>query len=111
MSGGIKDPDSVFLSPDDFAMREGERMCPRCGCCSVGVASYDPTDRASLPRIVEMRFIPEVASLLPEPSGNGDEAWFCKGGCNRKGEHPKTRGRMKADWPLPSLIGRVKKVR
>jgi hypothetical protein len=47
MSGGIKDPDSVFLSPDDFAMREGERMCPRCGCCSVGVASYDQEGRAS----------------------------------------------------------------
>jgi hypothetical protein len=109
MNNDMESADSLFLAPDDFPMPGGERMCPRCQCCTVGVAPYEPPVEFPGPGIRRMRFIPEAASLLSEPSGSGDEAWFCYGGCNEKGKHPENKGRGKAQSPLPSLIGRVRK--
>lgn len=109
MNDDIGELDSVFLAPGDFPMLEGQRMCPRCKCCSVGVAPYNPPDKFPAPGIVEIRFVPEAASLLSQPSGNGDEAWFCKGGCNRKGAHVENQGSRERHPPSPSLIGRVKR--
>jgi hypothetical protein len=52
------------------------------------------------------QIIPTVELLVPEPSGEGCEAWYCKGGCDEKGQHHKLR---KAVEVFPSLIGFVKK--
>lgn len=98
----MKAADSDFFAPEDFPMGEfGERMCRRCMDCAVGVAPYHRP--IELPSLNEARFVPEVRSLLSEPSGNGDEAWFCMGGCDENGKHAKG-----VSLP-PSLIGRVKK--
>jgi hypothetical protein len=101
--------DSTFLAPEDFPMLGPERMCPRCHCCMVGVAPYHPPVQLPGPRFTQMRYIPLAASLLPEPSGNGDEAWFCIGGCNEKGEHTEDKGCRETHPPFPSLIGHVKR--
>jgi len=105
----MKSPDSLFLAPDDFPIREGQRMCPRCQDCTVGVAPYEPPVEFLGSRLRWLRYIPLAASLVSEPTGSGDEAWFCKGGCNEKGEHPEYKGRGKAHLQFPSLIGRVRK--
>ena len=105
----MKKPDSLFLGPGDLPMLGPDRMCPRCQCCGVGVAPYDPpVERPGSP-LPWLRYIPLAASLVSEPTGSGDEAWFCRGGCNEKGEHPEYKGRGKAHLQFPSLIGRVRK--
>jgi len=105
----MEKPDSLFLGPEDFLMDGPDRRCPRCQDCTVGVAPYHPPVEFPGPGIRRMRFIPEAASLLSEPTGSGDEAWFCKSGCDEKGEHPEYKGRGKAHLQFPSLIGRVRK--
>lgn len=109
MNNDIESADSLFLAPDDFPMLGPDRVCPRCQCCTVGVAPYKPPVEFSVPGIRLMRVIPLASSLLPEPSGSGDEAWFCCGGCNEKGKHPENKGRGKTERLFPSLIGRVRK--
>jgi hypothetical protein len=101
--------DSIFLAPGDLPMLGPDRMCPRCQDCTVGVAPYEPPVEFPGSRFRWRRYIPLAASLVSEPTGSGDEAWFCRGGCNEKGEHPEYKGRGKAHSPLPSLIGRVRK--
>lgn len=104
----MENADSIFLGAEDFAIDlTGERMCPRCMCCSVGVGSYDPPTEWLTGRIRFMRPIPLGSSLLREPTGTGEEAWFCRGGCNEKGEHPDEGGRRKTPT-FPSLIARVR---
>jgi hypothetical protein len=109
MNNAMETADSIFLAPGDFPMLGAERMCPRCQCCGVGVAPYKPPVEVSILGIRWVRVIPLASSLLPEPSGSGDEAWFCCGGCNEKGKHPQNKGRRKTAPPFPSLIGRVRK--
>lgn len=104
--------DSVFLGPDDFEvdLNDGRRLCPRCHCCEVGVSTYDPPTsldfRIGRMRVQSMRPVPYAESLLRDPTGTGEEAWFCKGGCNERGEHGERRGRNFSEFP--SLVGRVR---
>jgi hypothetical protein len=99
-------PEDVFRDADDFLMEEGTRMCPRCRCCAVGVSAYDPP-HAGTGRIESWSAIPATASILArDPSTDksaGLQAWYCRGGCNDSGEHPKS-------WPadFPTFIARVK---
>lgn len=102
MNDDMQTPDSVFLAPSDFQVgEEGKRMCPRCKCCSVGVASYYPPVESQAGPITMMRFIPEKRSLQSNPSGNGEEAWFCYGGCDKKGKHAENRDRRGNRTAIP----------
>jgi len=87
-----KSPDSIFRAADEFPMLDGERRCPRCkdNCCTVRAGPYDP-----------WALIEPPSTLRPEPTGVGDEAWFCMGGCDKNGEQSNDTG--------PSYIARVKK--
>jgi hypothetical protein len=103
--------DSVFFGLNDFEVdpNDGRRLCPRCGCCEVGVSAYSPpmSGEKSIGRmrILSMRYMPTAESLLRDPTGVGEEAWFCKGGCNERGEHLQER---RGTTLSPSLVGRVK---
>ena len=106
----VADTDDRYLAGDEFPVMDRERMCPRCMCCSVGVGSYDPPQLLSGPRLTSLQFIPEATSLRREPDpSSGSEAWYCRGGCDEKGQHSHSK-----DWaakhlpPVPTFIARVK---
>lgn len=99
--------DSVFFGMDDFEVdpNDGRRLCRRCGCCEVGVSTYHPAEplEGSImrARFHSMRVVPSTESLLRDPAGIGEEAWFCKGGCDERGEHPtRKKGDSSKDFPL-----------
>lgn len=108
MNHEMESADSLFLAPDDFPTLEGQRMCPRCTCCAVGVGQYETPFEVFgwLARILPS----DASSLLSEPSHETSakpEAWFCKGACDAEGRHPPGRG-PHAKWKVPpSFLGRV----
>ena len=92
-----------YIDEDLFPVLEGTRMCPRCRCCAVGVGPYTPPKEIDCGMLRSVQYIPLTSSLVPEPSAEGLEAWYCKGGCDQRGKHVKR-------WPeqSPSFIGLVK---
>lgn len=106
--------ESVYIGADEFPIENGDRMCPRCMCCSVGVG--DSSRHVNVPqigmdnkrsgvRILSVQFVPSASSLRREPSvdvPDVKEAWYCRGGCDRSGKHLR-------DWPEVSFIGFVKR--
>ena len=106
----VAETDDRYLAGDEFPVMDGERMCPRCMCCSVRVGSYDPPQLLPGLRFTSFQFVPVATSLHhdPDPSSGSSEAWYCRGGCNDKGEHSK---HLKG-WPenLPTFIAHVKKI-
>ena len=104
LKGPMTKTHDAYIDAEVFPILEGERMCPRCSCCTVGVGPYEPPWEVSS---WEDRFIPSASSLVPEPSADPSappEAWYCRGGCDENGSHAEGRRE-----PPPSLIGRVKK--
>jgi hypothetical protein len=100
-----------YLVGDEFPIVDGERMCPRCMCCSVGVGSYDPPQALPGPRFTSLQIIPTASSLRHEPGpSSGTEAWYCSGGCDKKGEHSHSKSRAARHPPaFPTFIAYVKK--
>jgi len=101
----MTESEESYLTGEEFPIVDGERMCPRCMCCSVGVGSYDPSPPRPVGRFTILGFVPQVSSLRPEPDPSAEsEAWYCRGGCNEKGEHSK-------GWPqnIPTFIAQVRK--
>ena len=92
-----------FVDENSFPVREGERMCPRCMCCSVLLGAAAPIELhlPSVLRAMILCFADEQQFLDSHP--NGRKAWFCKGGCNEDGAH-QIRPRRS---DLPSFIGYV----
>ena len=70
-------PDSV--DEDSFPILEGEKMCPRCEDCQVAVV---PCWKVGFG-------FQAIRSALGLRGARG--AWFCKGGCIKKGEHKHGR--------------------
>jgi hypothetical protein len=62
-------PDEPYVDADDFPRDQGDRMCPRCGCCSVGVGRYfPPTEVVAGTLTGTIRTQPNPSSLAREPS-------------------------------------------
>jgi hypothetical protein len=101
----VAETDDRYLAGDEFPVMDGERMCPRCRCCSVVVGSYHQPQALPGDRLRLSKFIPQISSLRREPDpSSGPEAWYCRGGCDKNGEHSKS-------WPedIPTFIAYVKK--
>src|SRR5712692_2630428 len=111
----MTESEESYLTGEEFPILDGERMCPRCMCCSAGVGGYDPppmpeigvSQRAIEGLLVIYGHLPLSSSLVREPSpdpSSGPEAWYCRGGCDEKGMHSK-------GWPqdIPTFIARVRK--
>lgn len=99
--------DREYADEDAFPRLEGKKMCPRCTCCEVGVGTFEPLvipGVGTYERLVTPYWYLHVYSpLLPEPDPNLSakwQAWFCKGGCDKKGKHGKGRS-------IPSFIGYI----
>ncbi len=84
--------DREYANEDDFPLFDGRKMCPRCsrceGCCEVGVGTFEPFKNSS---VLRARYVGS-SCLLREPDPNLPakwQAWFCKGGCDKKGKNHK----------------------
>jgi hypothetical protein len=102
----MEESDEPYVDADDFPREQGDRMCPRCGCCAVGVGHYSPPEVVAGTLTATIRIQPNPSSLSREPyhdPSDEPEAWFCRGGCDDRGEHYKSKRTS------VTFIGRVKK--
>lgn len=98
---------SFFI--EDFPIIDGEYCCPRCNCCTVAVGPPHCQSIEVDGQVLTFTQSPPRSQLRREPSTDplaGPESWYCRGGCDNQGNHPKGYSDS-----IPTFVGQVRRTK